>query len=201
MKLNLGDALEQVILNHKEVMPTQQNFLKGLEIFLNENINDYSLQPSFLINGTINTSTGPVIYTGLSGSISTIRITPLTVMEWESIIKPVSDQEILEYKFYKRLAKIIKLYFSEKIFITVDAKGINASSQIPIIDPIIFSDITWGNYAQERMDSVQPNTHEQWISEMNLIGSNILTNCIPKNVMYTSPCTGGVFTGTLTVKF
>ena len=99
MIINLGDALEAVILNHSEVQPTQENFLKALKNFFEQNLQEYTT-PSFLMEGVITTPYGPIPHISNSGRLASITVLPVTTVEWESIIKPINDKAILEYGRY-----------------------------------------------------------------------------------------------------
>lgn len=199
MIINLGDALEAVILNHSEVQPTQENFLKALKNFFEQNLQEYTT-PSFLMEGVITTPYGPIPHISNSGRLASITVLPVTTVEWESIIKPINDKAILEYEFYVRLSQVIFKFFNERIFLLVDGSGISAAVQIPI-KPMTFLTTKWGRFAQNWMDNKRPDAHNSWIDEMNTIGKTILSDCAPNIFPYSSPCAGGSFAGVMTVKF
>lgn len=109
-------------------------------------------------------------------------------------------QEILNYKFYERLSHVVEKFLTEKLKLTIDAKGISATIPIPS-SSFVFNTASWGQSAQTLMDGVRPDSHELWISKLNEIGDQIWNNILPIINTYSSPCAGGVFSGTHTMVF
>lgn len=200
---SLGDELDAVINGWKwnQVSETQSHFLIGLENYFNKCLNYYTNNPVFLITGTITSGPSSIPCVGAHGTFASYTIIPMQLSEWRGIITPVNNKaEIPDYKFYVRLSKIIQIYFTKNIILFIDAKGIGASTPLPIT-PMTFLANNWGNIAQRQMDAKRPNNHDDWISMMNTIGDLIWKNFTINTTVYSSPCSGGLFTGSYTLNF
>lgn len=198
----LGTEMDLVIQGWKwnQVSQTQNHFMEGIKNYISKCFDYYKTTPSFLITGTITEGVMVTPCVGTLGTLSSYNFLPMTTVEWENIIKPTSDSEILSYQFYIRLSKIIKKFFSEKIILTIDAKGIGATTPVPI-SPLDFVQDTWGQAAQSIMDMARPDNHNDWIQKLNQIGDLIWLNIKPAVNAYSSPCGGGIYNGSHMISF
>lgn len=201
MLTNLGDVLIPALTGSTSPEESYMRYINGLTSYFNAVFMEKSWMPSFYITGAITTPSGatsPV--TGQLGTVSIATIFPMTTFEFESFIKPLTEEEIKTYQHFKRLANVINAILTTKLLFFVDVKELGAMIPGPV-QPFSFIAEGWGEDAQGYFDALRPSNTMDLISAYNYVGNSIWGYLVPAFTNYTSACAGGVLNCLMDISF